>query len=328
MSVLSDNEIRDLISQRHLISDPVDDRIISCSYEFRPGVIISTGGNVDEHCVRDWTGKTGSSDVYSVEPGALVWIRTLEKVAMPEDICAFWWQTNRLSRQGLMLVNMSMVEPGYQGPLACLFVNFGNKTVYIDPNSAVAKLVFNRLGKPADKPLAVHPDDIIYDREIVRAAMGTPVTFLAVGELETNLERKRIAAISDIQAEQSKAKSDIRAEQSKVQHQLNYDAENIRNNAQKAFEQDSKSLIRKVLGAAAVGFVLVVAAMTFVPWLQSTVQPNLSTVVQRQVDNAISERLLLSGGVITLQQFQQLQNQVKTLEQELKSRSTGGASGR
>jgi len=95
------------------------------------------------------------------------------------------------------------------------------------------------------------------------------------------------------------------------------------------FEDDSASLIRKVLGAAAVGFVLVVAAMTFVPWLQSTVQPNLSTQIQQQVDNAIGQRLLLSGGITTTQQFQQLQSEVNTLEKELKSRSSfaGGTGG-
>lgn len=317
MSVLSDDEIRDLIARSHLISDPIDGRIVSCSYEFRPGLVVSTGRDVDERCVRDWTGQTGSSDVYSIKPDELVWIRTLEKVQMPDDICAFWWQTNRLSRQGFMLVNMSMVEPGYQGPLACLFVNFGNTPVVIDPSSAVAKLVFNRLGTPSSRPLEIHSDDTAYDREIVRAAMRTPITFLDIGNIEVNLERKKNEAIADIQTEQVK-----------VKRQLNDDAEDIRKSTQKKFEDDSSSLIRKVLGAAAVGFVLVVAAMTFVPWLQSVVQPNLSTQIQQQVDNSISQRLLLSGGITTTQQFQQLQNEVNTLEKELKSRAPGaGAAG-
>jgi hypothetical protein len=196
-------------------------------------------------------------------------------------------------------------------------VNFGNKDVIIDPKSAVAKLVFHRLEKPAGRPLTIRLDDISYDRDIVRAAMGTPMTFLDIGSIAPKVDLKRNEAISDIQEEQKKAK-----------RQLADDAEDIRKNAQKNFEEDSKSLIRKVLGAAAIGFVLVVAAMTFVPWLQSTVQPSLSTEIQQQVDNAISQRLLLSGGVTTTQQFQQLQSQVKTLEQELKSLSSGSATGR
>jgi deoxycytidine triphosphate deaminase len=47
----------------------------------------------------------------------MVWIRTRDKVKIPNDMVGFWWQTNTLSRQGLMLVNMSMVEPGYEETL-------------------------------------------------------------------------------------------------------------------------------------------------------------------------------------------------------------------
>lgn len=310
MSVLSDGEIRELISDRNLIVDAVDERIVSCSYEFRPGIIVSTGRDVDARCVLNWTGQTGPTDIHSIKPGELVWVRTLEKVIMPKDVCAFWWQTNRLSRQGLMLVNMSMIEPGYQGPLACLFVNFGNKPVIIDPGSAVAKLVFNYLGDAARRPLQFHPDDASYDRDIVRAAMGTPITFLDVGNIEVSLDTKRKEAVAAIQEEQEAVKKD-----------LSSDVKEARKQAQQQFEKDANSLIRKVLGAAALGFVLVVGAMTFVPWLQSTVQPNLSTDIQQQVNNTIDQRLLLSGGIATTQQFQQLQKQVQTLEQELKLRS-------
>ena len=315
MSVLSDREIRELISDRNMIVGAADERVIACSYEFRPGIVVSTGRDVDARCVLNWTGQTGPTDIHSVKPGELVWVRTLEKVIMPEDICAFWWQTNRLSRQGLMLVNMSMVEPGYRGPLACLFVNFGNRPVIIDPGSAVAKLVFNHLGETAQRPLQFHPDDASYDRDIVRAAMGTPVTFLDVGNIEVSLDLKRKEAISDIQKEREVVKKE-----------LNADVQEARKQVQQQFEKDANSLIRKVLGVAALAFVVVVAAMTFVPWLQSTVQPNLLTVIQQQVSNAIDQRLLLSGGIATTQQFQQLQKRVQTLEQELKLRSasTGG----
>jgi deoxycytidine triphosphate deaminase len=310
MSVLSDREIRELISSRNMILGAVDERIAACSYEFRPGIVVSTGRDVEERCVLNWTGQTGPTDIHSVKPGELVWVRTLEKVVMPDDICAFWWQTNRLSRQGLMLVNMSMIEPGYQGPLACLFVNFGNRPVTIDPDSVVAKLAFNRLGEATQKPLQFHPDDTSYDRSIVRAAMGTPVTFLDVGNIEVSLDLKRKEAISDIQTEKET-----------VAKSLKEDVEDARKQARQQFENDANSLIRKVLGAAALGFVLVVAAMTFVPWLQSTVQPNLSSDIQQQVNSVIDQRLLLSGGIATTRQFQQLEGQVQTLERQLKQRS-------
>ena len=38
-----------------------------------------------------------------------------------------------------MLVNMSMVDAGYEGSLACLFVNFGRQPLDIDPGMTVAR---------------------------------------------------------------------------------------------------------------------------------------------------------------------------------------------
>jgi hypothetical protein len=48
--------------------------------------------------------------------------------------------------------------------------------------------------------------------------------------------------------------------------------------------------------------------------------PGPAALVVR-VNNTIDQRLLLSGGIATTQQFQQLQKQVQTLEQDLKVRS-------
>jgi deoxycytidine triphosphate deaminase len=310
MSVLSDREIRNLIREAQMIQGGTDERIFACSYEFRPGIIVSTGPDSDRS-TKDWTGPTVANDLHAIQPGELVWVRTLEKVAMPKDICAFWWQTNRLSRQGLMLVNMSMIEPGYRGPLACLFVNFGAKPVIIEPDTVVAKLVFERMGTDAQKPLDLKVDYLSYDRALISAAMDTPVTFLDVGNIEPRLDLKRNDAIAELQSTLDRFKRELRDE-----------AETVRRDTQRDFESDSKSLIRRVLGAAALGFVLVIAAMTFVPWLQSTIRPSLSTQIQQQVDDTLTQRLLGTGSIGTAQEVTQLQQEVQKLEQQVRASST------
>lgn len=310
MSVLSDREIRDLIREAQMIQGGSDERIFACSYEFRPGIIVSTGPDSDRS-TKDWTGSTVASDLHTVQPGHLIWVRTLEKVAMPKDICAFWWQTNRLSRQGLMLVNMSMIEPGYHGPLACLFVNFGAKPVIIEPGTVVAKLVFERMGTDAQKPLNLEIDDLSYDRGLISAALDAPVTFLDVGNIEPRLDLKRKDAIAELQSALDRFKRELRD-----------DAEAVRRDTQRDFESDSKSLIRRVLGAAALGFALVIAAMTFVPWLQSTISPSLSTQIQHQVDDTLTQRLLGTGSIDTAQEVTQLQQEVQRLEQQIRASST------
>jgi deoxycytidine triphosphate deaminase len=308
VAVLSDGEIRDLITNNQMITNAVDANIFACSYQFRPGVIVSTGSDSAPESVRDWTASTVASDVYRIKPGELIWVRTVERVAMPDDICAFWWQTNRLSRQGLMLVNMSMVEPGYHGPLACLFVNFGREAVPLRPDTVIAKLVFNRMGAPAERPLAMDPTTLEYDRDLILAAMNAPVTFLDVGAFDTSLNDKRDSAITEMgQALDSFKK------------QLGDEAESVKKDTQSQFQKDANSLIRRVLGAAAIGFALVILALTFVPWLQANVQPNLSTQIQEQVNNALTQRLISSTSLSQAQQVATLQREVQQLERELSS---------
>jgi deoxycytidine triphosphate deaminase len=306
VSVLSDGEIRDLIASAQMIENALDGNIFACSYEFRPGVIVPTGSDSPDEGSRDWTGPTTAGDLYPVKPGELVWVRTIEKVSMPTDICASWWQTNRLSRQGLMLVNMSMVEPGYQGPLACLFVNFGKRPVILEPDTVIAKLVFNRLGAPAQTPLHLHETSLTYDRKLFRSAMDAPVTFLDVGTIYTSLHAKRDSAIAEM---------DLALDRFK--RQLSDEAETVQKDTRNQFEKDTNSLIRRVLGAAAIGFVLVVLAMTFVPWLQANFQPSLSSQIQRQINDSLTQRIVDSGSVGNTQQLAQLEQQVQQLQQEL-----------
>lgn len=302
MSVLSDGEIRDLITNAGLIDDARDDRIFACAYEFRPGAVISTGRNVDDRCVRDWSKTpTTATDVHAIEPGEMVWIRTFEKVSMPSDLCAFWWQTNRLSRQGLMLVNMSIVEPGYTGPLACLFVNFGNKPVVIDPDTVIAKLVFMRLGKDAQKSMTAKSDAASYDRSIVRAAMGAPVTFMDVGSIELGLSKKRAEILAEMEDMLRSLKRDLSDE-----------ADKVKKESGQQFEADSKTMIRKVLGAAALGFAVIVAATSFLPWLQGATRPDLSSEIKKQVNTTLTERLSVSSNV---DEVAELQRRVRELEQ-------------
>src|SRR6266851_3819687 len=106
MSILSNLEIQARMKKGELILDGDESRIRSCHYEVTPGKIIRTGDVEDRDQVVDWTDvEAHRADIEPVLPGAMVWMRTRERVKMPHDVCAFWWQTNTLSKQGLMLVN-------------------------------------------------------------------------------------------------------------------------------------------------------------------------------------------------------------------------------
>jgi cell division protein FtsB len=96
-----------------------------------------------------------------------------------------WIQTQTLARQGLLLLNITLIEPGYVGPLSAVLVNFGNKKVVIRPDTKIAKVVFLTLDKKADE-LVEKWDSKTYEAKLLEMAANAPETFL---QLETFLPK-------------------------------------------------------------------------------------------------------------------------------------------
>lgn len=64
---------------------------------------------------------------------------------MPPDLCGSYAPLFRLAKQGVLLLNASTVEPGYEGPLSCFLVNFSAKTIALRSDGPIAKIIFHRL---------------------------------------------------------------------------------------------------------------------------------------------------------------------------------------
>ena len=173
-----------------------------------------------------------------------------------------------------MLINMSMVEPGYEGPLACLFVNFGKDSILLYPENVIAKLVFVRLKGDVDQPLKVTKTIPAYDQDIHDAANIAPTSFLQMVDFSEQLNRDRDSAIESVKSAASEAKEK--------------ELDKLR--------EDTPKAIAKSFGWAAVGFLILVAATTAVPWVQSFFTPDLSAVIDGKVEKALAKKLILEVG--------------------------------
>jgi deoxycytidine triphosphate deaminase len=326
MSVLSDADIEASIAVGQLVEHGNSDHVDACAYEFHAGRIFRTGELVGIDDVTDWTGSTSYSDIYEIQSGELVWIRTRESVVMPEDVCAFWWQTNRLSRQGLMLVNMSMVEPGYEGDLSCLFVNFGRKAITINPETVIAKLVFHRLETVAATPFSQSVSQTEYDRKVLLNARDAPPTFLDVGgRLEVDLRQKKDEAVAAIEAMKQSTAADIESQVGTATTAALAQIEATKTSAERdlkaSADKDARGLLWRILGVASIGLAVLILAMTFVPWVQSKLQPNLSSEIKKQVDESLTERIVGSGEAGTASE---LEDRIRDLEARLSQLSAPG----
>jgi deoxycytidine triphosphate deaminase len=330
MPILSDHTIRRMVGDRLLVVDGDVSQARFCSYQFTPAKIFTAG---KESTIVDWERPSQPHEdrFVLIEPGQLVWIRNKGRIRLPNNVCAFWWQTSTLSRQGLMLVNMSMVEPGYEGPLACLFVNFGKSRIRIGPNTVVAKLVFQLLDRETDSRWASEMDVERYDSDVHSNAVNGPTSFLCVADLWSDLTSQRTTARVELEELARKAKNDLDGATAHARTDLETATKSAsetfkeslktEQNAQmNRFKEDIKGSSYKLLGWAVAGFVIIFLAMTFVPWLQGLMKPGLSGEIQGKVEDAISKRLLIPSAV---QASPSIVERVEKLEKQLQARPAG-----
>jgi len=185
MAVLCDKTIKEKISKNELIPFGNPDGATHCSYEFTAALILR-GGSHEPIQV------TESGVV--IKPAQLVWIRAREDISMPANMVGLWIQTQKLARQGLLLLNISLIEPGYEGPLTAVLVNFGKNKVIIRPDTKIAKIVFFTLDDPADE-LVGKWNSKTYDVELMDMAANAPASFLQLESFLPNIEERAKARL-------------------------------------------------------------------------------------------------------------------------------------
>lgn len=183
-----DNEIQDLVNKKGLIVLFESKNLINCRYNLRAGkaFLPKTGEELETGSVGGWR-QFKKRDHWVVEPSETLVIMTTEKIKIPPNMYATYSQLNRLARKGLMLVNVSIIEPGYEGPLSCFLVNFSKDSVTLYPNDDVAKICFHTLSKVPDDPQKVTLGQNSYKRKLIESAKSYPKSFMDIGGIEERI---------------------------------------------------------------------------------------------------------------------------------------------
>jgi len=292
MAILSDSEIQQRITDGGLIAGGDMTRASQCSYSFVAGVAFHPG-RADAPI--NFPGEA------IVKPGEMIWIRTLETVKMPDGLVGFWWQTNGLSRQGLMLVNMSMIEPGYEGDLACLFVNFGKSAIPINKETVIAKMVFSEVVGRVLSPIAYRSTRQAYDADLRALTINQPPSFLQISELAANVEAARASALQAIKDAEIASTADAKAVFDKQ-----------RNDSLDTFKANIPKAVLQSAAWAGAALALLTAATVGANWAEGKLFPNVKTVARSEAEQALGERLSVSATPDSAQS-EQLSQQIKLL---------------
>jgi deoxycytidine triphosphate deaminase len=147
--ILSDGEIQKRVDSQNLIESHDPQKIKYCGCELTLGTAVAAKSGFvlpEMHKLRSWFSNLPTTqNCFVIEPSETMVLVTKERLNMPKDLCATYGQLNRLANLGLMILNTSIVEPGYSGPLSCVLVNFSSQKHALAPGDPIAKLTFHQV---------------------------------------------------------------------------------------------------------------------------------------------------------------------------------------
>lgn len=209
--MLGNTRIRNLVQQSNLIANFNEDCLRNSSYRLRVGKLIKPGGtNVldfeEKVESKGWVGKFWKkiaesipsdkskrgfkivNDRYELKPNELVIFQTREKIRMPLDLSASYAALDSVAKQGVLLINASMVEPGYEGYLSGVLLNFSSRSFFISPNMEIVKISFSEVTGGVQDKLHERIDD--YTEQLQVKAQNYTQTFLDIDRIEKDVISK------------------------------------------------------------------------------------------------------------------------------------------
>jgi dCTP deaminase len=122
---LSDSEIRDALTEKNLVIDPLDEAGLNpAGYDLRL-----------------------SAEVVLAESEHRL-VATMERVELGRDLVGILHVRSSLAREGI-LASLALVDPGFRGQLTISLFNSGEKSIHLRAGEKFVQLTLLRLGRRA-----------------------------------------------------------------------------------------------------------------------------------------------------------------------------------
>lgn len=84
----------------------------------------------------------------ALKPNSMAVAISKESVKLPTNIVGHAYVRTRLSQKGIMANNIGVIDPGYEGPLSSVLVNFGEKKYLLEEGAVFLRLTFSEIEQP------------------------------------------------------------------------------------------------------------------------------------------------------------------------------------
>lgn len=141
MTILSDSEIRELVSNCNLIDPFKDHALQGASYDMSLGELMVIGG----------VPKTVSrlDGGHDLEPGSFAVVTTHEHLNLPGNVVGHYGIISVWARRGLVSLVSPQVDPGFVGVLEVPVFNAGDANIRLMPGEYIFTVEFVSMSKPA-----------------------------------------------------------------------------------------------------------------------------------------------------------------------------------
>jgi deoxycytidine triphosphate deaminase len=83
----------------------------------------------------------GLNEVW-IEPSSMIAIRTMERVVLPDTVTGMATLVTSLTHEGLLCLNVGIIDPGYDGHLSAFLVNFSRRPRKIALGDRLLRVIF------------------------------------------------------------------------------------------------------------------------------------------------------------------------------------------
>ena len=169
--VLTSDEIKDKVG----IDGAVEKGWRLTTYDATVGCIIRGGVEIE----------TAS---FTLTPRSIVWVVSVEAFRMPDDVTGLATLKTQWTHEGVLALNVGIIDPGWHGPLAAALVNFGNTNFTFRKGDPFFRILFHHHRPVASVVVSKTAD--AYKKEILLRSRTFAPTFLNMDRLTQEVSDK------------------------------------------------------------------------------------------------------------------------------------------
>ena len=174
--------VAEQMAAKGLIENGIQSGFRAASYDLRVGAILeapkedkrSSGSAAED--IRVSTG-------FSLRPQGMVRVISRERVKLPDNIVGYTLTKNGLSNQGILAINIGIIDPGYEGPISSTLINFGKRTYQITPETSFLRLTFHEINETSQVRPVSHTHSTYLEKTKLDVLGSSGPKFLNLSEV-------------------------------------------------------------------------------------------------------------------------------------------------